>query len=127
MRQNAGVQHIGIGDDDAAGLARRFAPLARGVAVVGLNCDRLTQITQQFAQRCELIVRQRLRRKKIQRSRLRIAQQGVEHRQVVAQRLARSRRGHHADVLAAQHTVDGGRLMRVELIDAARLQRFTQA
>jgi len=35
VRQNAGVQHVGIGEDDVGALADGFARILRRVAVVG--------------------------------------------------------------------------------------------
>ena len=68
----------------------------------------------------ELILRERLGRKEIQRAARRILQDRVEDRRVVAERLARRGRRDDDDVPAGERVLDRFGLMRVELIDAAR-------
>ncbi len=68
----------------------------------------------------ELILRERLGRKQIQRARRRVLQDRVEDRRVVAERLARRGRRDRDDVPAGEHVLERFRLVRVELLDAAR-------
>ena len=71
----------------------------------------------------ELILRERLGRKQIQRARGRILQDRVQHRRVVTERLARRRRRDRDDVAAGEHVLERFRLMGIELLDAASRQR----
>ena len=71
----------------------------------------------------QLVLRQRLGRKQIQRARGRILENAVEDRRVVAERLARRRRRDDDDVPPGQRVLDGLGLVRVELRDAARAER----
>ena len=80
----------------------------------------------QLVQLGELILRERLGRKQIQRARRRIRQDRLKHRRVVAERLARRRRRRHDDVAAGEGVLDGRGLMRVELVDAASGERCAQ-
>jgi len=72
-------------------------------------------------------VRQGFRGKEIQRRRRRIAEQRVEHGQVVTQRLAGGSRRDDDGVLAALSRFDRRRLMRIELVDPLRAQRIEQS
>ena len=75
----------------------------------------------------ELILRERLGRKQIQRARRRVAQDRAQHRRVVAERLPRRGRRRHHDVTAGKRMVDRHGLMGVELIDAALAQHVAEA
>ena len=69
-----------------------------------------------------LVLRQRLGRKEIERATRRIAQDRIEHRQVVAERLARRRRRRDDDVVSRRHVGKGFGLMAVELRDPAAFE-----
>ncbi len=73
---------------------------------------------RQIVQFGELVLRQRLGREEVERPRIRIFQDRVQHRQVVAKRLARSRRRHHHEILPGARQFRRGRLMRIKLLDA---------
>ena len=75
----------------------------------------------------ELILRERLGRKQIQRAARRVLQDRVQDRRVVAERLARRRRRDDDDVAAGERVLDRLGLMRVELLDAARRERAASA
>ena len=70
----------------------------------------------------QLILRERFRGKQIQRARRRVLQNGVEDRQVVAQRLARRRGRHRDDVPARQRVAD--RLGLMVWVEMPSVQRF---
>ncbi len=102
VRQDAGVQHVRVGDDDP-GILAHFGPGGlRCVAVVGAHRDVLV-IRQQAVEGFQfglLVLGQRFGREQVQRPAFRQAHQAVEHRQVVGQGLAAGRPGHQGDVLA---------------------------
>jgi hypothetical protein len=79
----------------------------------------------------ELILRERLRRETGTARASRVLQDRVEHRRVVAQRLARRRRRDRDDVAPGEHVRERLGLVRVELLDArappARLSRGPSA
>ena len=64
------------------------------ISSAGISGDELGERVQ-FG---ELILRERFRRKEIQRARRRILEDRVEHRRVVAERLSRRGRRHRDDV-----------------------------
>ena len=113
------MQHVGIAEHDVRLAADRAPRVRRRVAVVGEDADlQLVVVRHELRQRVqlrELILRQRLCRKQIQRARRRILQDGVEHRRVVAERLARRRRRDRDDVAAGEHVLERLGLVRVEL------------
>ena len=104
MRQDPRVQHVGIAEHDVRLAADRAPRVRRRVAVVGEDADlELAVARDELRQRVqlrELILRQRLGRKEIQRARRRILQDRVQHRRVVAERLARRRRRNRDDIAA---------------------------
>ena len=69
-----------------------------------------------------LILRQRFGREEVERAARRIAQDRIEHGQVVAKRLARRRRRRDDDVAARRDVGEGFGLMDVELRDAAAFE-----
>ena len=96
------------------------------VAVVGEHAEAIVQPLIEVVEFGELILRQRLGGKKIERARVGIFQNGVQDRQVVAQRLAgRGRRDDH-DVLARVHRFRGGGLVCVRSANALRRVRGDQ-
>ena len=97
VREDADVEHVGVRQDDVRPLADLPAPLARRVAVV----DRGPQALQpELRERAGLVLRERLRRVEVERPRLRLARDRVEHGQVERERLSRGRAGRDDDVLA---------------------------
>ncbi len=125
MRQNAGVHHIGIGNNNARGFANGGTEMLGRVAVVGgdgrKTDDRGRRISFGLRSRgavlgqiCHLVLRQRFRRKQVQRARLVIAQEPVQHGQIVAQRFAARCPSDDDDVFAVTHMLPRGRLMRVQ-------------
>ena len=97
----------------------------RAVIVGGLR----TPFAKSFGELMELgqlILRQRLRGKEIQRARRRVVQNAMQDGRVVAERL--SRRGGRDDdrVSTRERVLNRFRLMEVEAVDASRAQRLLQ-
>ena len=125
VRQDARVHHVGIAEHEVRARADRPPRVLRRIAVVGEHADprRRRSVAMRLAHRLqlgELILRERLGRKQIQRAARRVLQDRVEHRRVVAERLARRGRRDDDDVAAGQRVLDRFGLVRVELMDAAR-------
>ena len=131
VRQHAGMQHVGIGEGDVRPRANGSARVGRRVAIVGVHADVVGALgADQGRERVQLghlILRERLGRKEVQRPRGRILQDGVEHRQVVAERLARGRGCGDDDVLAGRHALIRLGLVAIELAHAAPFERGLQA
>ena len=126
VRQDPRVQHVGIAQHDMRAAANGFAGILRCIAVVGEHADLRNLIARQplgqTVQLGELILRERLRRKQIQGPRGRIPDDGVEHGDVVAERLAGGGGSGDHHVAARERMLDGDRLVGIELLDAARLE-----
>ena len=127
VRQDARVHHVRIAEHDVRLAADRAPRIRRRVAVVGehanLNVGIARDQLRERVQLRQLVLRQRLGREQIQRARRRILQDRVEHGRVVAERLARRGRRDRDDVAAGEHVRERLRLVRVELLDAARRKR----
>ena len=111
VRQDARVHHVGIAEHEMRARADRPAGVLRRIAVVGEDADLIARLAadQRLAHRLqlgELILRERLGRKQIQRAARRILQDRVQDRRVVAERLARRGRRDDDDVAAGQRVVD---------------------
>ncbi len=130
VRQDPRVHHVGIAEHEVGARSDRAPRILRRVAVVGEHADLLAgRGVDRLAHRLqlrELILRQRLGRKQVERAARRILEDRVEHRRVVAERLARRRRRDDDRVATGQRVLDRFRLVRVELIDAARRERADQ-
>ena len=130
MRQDPGVDHVRVAQHDVRAPANRAPRILRRVAVVGEHADlelvAARELIGQLVQLGELILRERLGRKQIERARRRVAQNRAQHRRVVAERLPRRGRRRHDDVTAGERVLDRQRLVRVELIDAAVAQHVAQ-
>ena len=126
MRQNAAVQHVRIGQHHVGALANGAARILRRVAVVGERADIRPHGVHRRLKFVKLILGQRLGGKQVHGARARIVDQALEHRQVVAQRLAAGRGRDHHDILARDAVLKSFRLVRVEPRNAARFQRLAQ-
>src|SRR2546422_5344787 len=100
--------------------ARAHGPprILRRVAVVGEH-PHLGQLLGELFQLGQLVLGERLRRKDVERARVGLVHDRLEHRQVVAERLARRRRRDDDDVASGLHELPRARVMTVELLDAA--------
>jgi hypothetical protein len=126
MRQDPRVEHVGVGEDQVGPRAHRPARILRRVAVVRVHAH-VGQGLRQLHELGQLVLRQRLGGEEIEDAGLGLLHEGLEHRQVVAERLAGRGRRHDDQVLALGDRVIGLGLVRVELLDAAAPQRFEQS
>ena len=122
--QDSGVEHVGIGDQDAA-LLPYFAALAlRSVAVVAVDSKGQTAVGNQGFRFGLLVVGQRLGREKVESTARRLVQQASQHGDGIPQRLAgRGGRRQH-NVLAAQGRLNGPDLVGIQGKLAAHSQRI---
>jgi hypothetical protein len=119
VRQDAHVEHVRVGQDQVRPLADLPAPFARRVAVVDRGLEALQP---QLRQRAGLILGERLRRVQVQRARLRLADDRIEHGEVEGERLARRGAGGDDDVLSAAGGLPRLGLVPVERVDAVRCE-----
>ncbi len=126
VRQDGGVEHVRVGDHDLAGGADRLADGRRRVAVVDarreVDACRLGEGTQAG----QLVLSEGLGREQVERPRRRVVEHGLQHGQVVAQGLARRRRGDDTGVQPGMQQLERLRLVAVERLDAARPQAGPQ-
>ena len=120
------MQHVGVGDDDVAGGPDRAAGGGRRIAVVGKGLDVGVKRMDELLELVHLIGGQRLRGKQVQRAGVRLREDPVEHRQVVAQRFAAGGRRHHDEVLARMRGPKRLGLVRVQGFDPALAQGARQ-
>src|SRR6185503_16332110 len=92
VRKNPRMQHVRIAEHHIGAGADRAAGVLGRIAVVGEDSNLLARSRRDgLAKRLqlgELILRQRLGRKEIQRAARRILKNGMQNRRVVAQRLS---------------------------------------
>ena len=127
VRQDARVQHVGIGDHQIAAGADGLARVLRRVAVVGEGAHFVAELFGPAIELHELVLRKGLGGEKIKGARFGVLDQLAQDRQVVAQRFARRRRRDHHQVLALASQGEGQRLVRVERGETASLQNLRQA
>ncbi len=124
VRQDGGVEHVGIGDDDVARLPHLAASVTGRVAVVGEGANVGAEVADQLVQLLHLVLGEGLGGEEIEGARLRVIEDALDDGQVVAERLSGGGGGHDDDALPLH---DGGqrlRLVRVEAIDAATGERL---
>ena len=117
----------GIGDDDVAVRADRLARIARRVAIEGVGPHAEVAGLVEFQQFRHLVLRQRLGREQVERLGRCCSHRACDHRQGVAQRLARGGRRDDDNMLAGCDAVPRLALMAVELPDAALDQTLRNA
>jgi hypothetical protein len=130
VRQDAGVQHVGVADHHVRAGTDGAARVLRRVAVVGVHADLgaagplicVTSSCSSAIWSCASA----LVGKQVERAGRRILQHAVEHRQVVAERLARGRGRGDDDVAPGSDVGKRLGLVRIELGGAARRQRGRQ-
>ncbi len=127
MREDAQVQHVGIGHQHLRRpTADRRALRRRSVAVVDLAAELVGAETRGLRQGQELaalVLSQRLQRKEKDRPPRSAGERLLEHRQLEDQRLARSGRGGDQHVLAGAGRGDRLDLVRPESLDPLRGER----
>ena len=123
VRQDPRVDHVGVAEHHMRAPANRPARILRRVAVVGEHPDLMfgasRQLIGQLVQLRQLILRERFCREEIERARRGVAKDGAQDRGVVAERLAGRGRRRNDHVAAGERVLDGSRLVRVQLLDAA--------
>ncbi len=126
VRQDPHVQHIGVREDDGGRAPHPGATPLRGIAVVRHDAG-AAQRGGQPLEHAQLILSQRLGGVEVQGASEGIGHQRLEHRHVVAQRLAAGRAGGYDDVPAVAGRINRPGLVRVEPLDALRRQHLPQA
>ena len=119
------MEHVGVGEHEIGPRAHRAARVLRRVPIVGEHAH-VGQRLRQLHQLGQLVLGQRLGGEQIEHAGVGLLHERLEHRQVVAQRLARRCRRDDDEVLALGHRLEGLGLVRVELFHAARAERFEQ-
>ena len=117
VRQDAGVQHVGIGEDQVALFADGFARVAGRVAVVGEDAEAVVEARVEVVQFGELVLREGFGREKIDGAGVGIFEDRVQDRQVVAERFAGGRRRDDDDVFSGVDGFGGSGLVGVGLVD----------
>jgi len=126
VRQNARVQHVGIGDDNVPLPADGPARVIGCIAVISEGFDVGLQIRNQTVGFVHLVLRQRLGGKQIKRARFRLVQNALQHRQVIAKRFAAGRGCNQHNIPAAADKAHGLRLMLVQPLHPALDQNVTK-
>ncbi len=128
IRKDAGVEHPGVREHEVSAVAQRASDGRRRVAVVGEGVPGLAERLDDAGETGGLILRQRLRREQEERARAALRfEERLEHRDRVAERLARRGRRRDEDVPAGERGADRARLVLVELADAARAVEVDEA
>jgi len=122
VRQDRGVEHVRVRDDDLAGAPDRRADRGRRIPVIGRGGDLQVAGPGKLGELGDLVLAEVFRREQEEGACRRIRGQRLEDGQRVAQGLARGGRGDDDDVLAVVHGFDGFRLVGVEGGDAAALE-----
>ena len=117
-REDAHVQHLGVGEHHVGVLARPRPVVARGVAVVG---DGPEPRHEPRAQRAQLVLGERFGGEEQQRGVAPVFDDRRHDRRLVAQRLSRRGSGRDDDAAPGAQRVDRQGLVLVQLVDAARL------
>ena len=117
--KDPGVEHVRVRDDDVPRAADRGAHRRRRIAVVGVGLELDVDVGREPLELGELILRERLRRKDVERARRGVLRDRVDDREVVAKCFAARGGGHDDGVLSGVCRLERLRLVRVERGDAA--------
>ena len=130
VRQKRDVQGVGVGDEHAAARENTPTLLLGRVSVVRADVKRVISLVAAFRRArahlvdfAELVARQRLGGEQVQRRRVRVAEQRLERRRVVARRLSGSGPGGDDDVVAAKRRRDRRRLVAKQRVRAHARRR----
>ena len=113
--EDAAVEHVRVGQHQVGAAPDHRAVGGRGVAVVGRRPD---PGQGEGADGAELVAGQGLGGGEVQRGAVALAEQGVEHRELVAEALAGGGAGGHHHVAPGAGQVDRRRLMGPERLQA---------
>ena len=97
--EDPGVEHVGVRDDDVSLPPDRLPGVVGGVPVVGVGLDVRLELADQAVDLVHLVLGEGLRGKHIERAGLRLFEDLLEDREVVAEGLAARRRGDQDDAL----------------------------
>ena len=112
------MEHVGVGEDDVAPRPDGLAGVLGGVAVIGEDADLLGKAGVGVVELGPLVVREGLRREKVQGPAGRLLEDGVEHREVVAERFPGRRGRYDDDVLLFPEGVPAGALVGIEPVES---------
>src|SRR5580704_10620661 len=115
MRQDPCMQHVWIRQHHMALFADGPAGVSRRITVIGENPESVVQSLVQVVKLCQLILRQSFGREKIERASVRILENRIQYRQVVAKRFSRSGWRDHHHVFAGVDSLGSDVLMCVKL------------
>ena len=127
MRQDAGMQHVRVAEDDIRPSADRSPRIAGSVPVVGVRSDIRAEGIPERVELFQLVDGQGLRGKQVEGASGRVGGERVQHGQVVAERLAAGSRSDDHDVLAAGDSIPALGLVHVRPLDSALGKRVPQA
>ena len=117
------MEHVRVREHEVRPAADLAPPLGRRVSVVDRGADGRQA---ELAERARLILGERLGRVEVERARVPVGGERVEHRQVEGERLAGGRAGRDDHVAAALRGRVRLGLVRVELVDPAPAERFPE-
>ncbi len=109
VRQDPGVEHLGVAEHDLSAPPNNATSVLRRVAIVGEGADVLSVRPQSVGQAVklrQLVLGESLGGKQIQRTRGGLGQDGRQDGHVVAERLPRRGRGDHHCVSPGEGVVD---------------------
>src|SRR6185369_17956170 len=78
VRQDPGMQHVGICQDDVSALANCPSSVAWSVTVIGENSKSVVEYAREVLQFSQLVLRQRFGGKQIHRPRIRIFEDCIQ-------------------------------------------------
>ncbi len=129
--KDAGMQHVGVADDNPGGLADGGAIALGCIAVVdgkGQRAqDRRGQLAGDGVELGELVLGEGLGGEEVEGAGAGLGEEPAEHGQVVAEGFAAGGGGDDDDVLAAQRSLGSKGLVSVEALDAAPAECRHQA
>ena len=123
MRQDPRVEHVGIREDEVRAGADGPPRVLGRVAVIGEH-PHLRQLPRELFELGQLVLGERLRGKQIEHARVRLVHERLERRQVVTECLAGGGGRDDHQVMALLDQLPRPCLVRVELGDPPRAQRF---
>ena len=126
VRQDPGVQHVRVGQDDIGPLPDGPPRVLRRVPIISERAQVGPHLLDDPVQFFQLIFRERLGREQVHRPRARFRREPVQHRQVITKRFPARRRRDDHDVRARGDAFIRFRLMRIRPRNAARPQHVPQ-
>jgi len=118
VREDAGVKHVGIGENDVTLFADGFAGVARSVAVVSENTEAIIEALIKVVEFGELVLREGFGGEEVKRAAIGIFEDSVQDGQVVAKSFSGSCGRDNDDVFSGVDRFGGGGLMGVEAANA---------